>query len=126
MTWEKTLSECWNILKNELLKIKIFSIEEFLFYIFTELFPILNEQKIIDKYNDLINLEDKLESKIQELIKKFNEDNHKFSPNNQENDEDKTSTINLLKEKYISDYYDKKDFPFYKYFYYTDYLNEKY
>ena len=126
MTWEKTLSECWDILKNELLKIKIFSIEEFLFYIFTELFPILNEQKIIDKYNDLINLEDKLESKIQELIKKFNEDNHKFSPNNLENDEDKTSTINLLKEKYISDYYDKKDFPFYKYFYYTDYLNEKY
>ena len=41
-------------------------------------------------------------------------------------EEDKTSSINLLKEKYISDYYDKNEFPFYEYFYYTDYLNEKF
>ena len=39
--------------------------------------------------------------------------------------EDKTSFINLLKEKYTSNEYKKEDFPFYQYFYYTDYLNEK-
>ena len=40
--------------------------------------------------------------------------------------EDKTSFINLLKEAYSSNDYKKEDFPFYEYFYYTDYLNEKY
>ena len=32
----------------------------------------------------------------------------------------------MLKEKYTSLDYSKEEFPFYEYFYYTDYLNEKY
>ena len=41
-------------------------------------------------------------------------------------DEDKNNPINLLIEKYNKDYYKEKDYPFYQYFYYTEYLDEKY
>ena len=41
-------------------------------------------------------------------------------------DEDKTSFINLLKEKYTSLEYNKREYPFYEYFYFSDYLNETY
>lgn len=46
MNWADLLCECWNILKNELLKINICSIEEFMNYIFIELFPLLNKEKV--------------------------------------------------------------------------------
>ena len=58
------LNDCWIILKNQLLKENIDSIEKFMSYIFSDLFPILNEEKRIDKYDSLIKFEDKLESKI--------------------------------------------------------------
>ena len=125
MTWTETLSECWYLLKNELLKINIDSIDEFMHYIFVELFPLLNKGKTIEKYKELIILEDKLESKIQELIKTFKDENNNLLCFNQEN-EDETSIINLLKEKYTSEHYKEGEFPFYKYFYYSDYLNENY
>ena len=65
----------------------------------------------------------KLGKKIQKLIKNFkNEVNQKDSEENESGD-DKTSPINLVKEKYISTYYYFNEFPFYKYFYYTDYPN---
>ena len=126
MTWGELLSESWNILKNELLKENIDSIEEFMNFIFSDLFLILSKVNKIDKYNDLIELENNLESEIQDLMKKFK--NKDISKDLKENEieEDKASSINLLKEKYISDYYDKNEFPFYEYFYYTDYLNEKF
>ena len=45
MSWVETLYECWNILKNELLKENIDSIDKFMSYIFIDLYPILNKQK---------------------------------------------------------------------------------
>jgi len=42
MTWGELLSESWNILKNELLKENIDSIEEFMNFIFSDLFLILS------------------------------------------------------------------------------------
>ena len=39
---------------------------------------------------------------------------------------DYTSFINLLKENNSKEHYDKREFPFCNYFYYSDYLNEKY
>ena len=45
MNWVETLYECWNILKNELLKENIDSIDKFMSYIFIDLYPILNKQK---------------------------------------------------------------------------------
>ena len=76
MTWVETLNECWNLLKNELLKENIESIEKFMSYIFTELFPILNKEKKINDYKTLITFEDNLENEIQAMIRKFKGENH--------------------------------------------------
>jgi len=125
MSWVETLNQCWIILKNELLKENIDSIEKFMSYIFSDLFPILNEGKKIEKYDSLIKFEDKLELKIKEIIAKYKEEVIK-KKSNQKNDEDKTSFISLLKETFPSSVYESEKFPFYEYFYYTDYLNEEY
>ena len=122
MDFVETLSECWIILKNELLKEEIYSIEKFMNYIFTYLFPRLNKEESIDDYDKLIKFENELEIDIQEKIKKYKEEND--NSNKKNNNEDLTSIVNLLKEKYASSNYDKKEYPFYEYFYYTDYLNE--
>jgi hypothetical protein len=96
-------------------------------YIFTELFPLLNNEKKINDYKTLISVENNLEEEIQTLIRKFRGENHTNNIKTKRKDiEDKTSFINLLKESYTSNDYKKEDFPFYEYFYYTDYLNEKY
>jgi hypothetical protein len=126
MKWAETLYECWTILKNELLKQNIDSIEKFMSYIFSDLFLILNEEEKIENYESLIKFEDILELKIKKIIQKYKEDMNQNDLINLKNDEDKTSSIYLLKETYTSLDYNKIDFPFYEYFYYTDYLNEEY
>ena len=127
MTWVETLSQCWNLLKNELLKENIDSIEKFMSYIFTELFQLLNKEKKINDYKTLTTIEDNLEKEIQAMIRKFKGENHSQNIKIKKNKiEEKTSFINLLKEVYTCNEYKKEDFPFYQYFYYTDYLNEKY
>ena len=45
MSWEETLLQCWNLLKKELINENKDSIEKFMSYIFTELFPLLNNEK---------------------------------------------------------------------------------
>ncbi len=125
MSWVETLNNCWIILKNQLLKENIDSIEKFMSYIFSDLFPILNEEKRIDKYDSLIKFEDKLESKIKEIIEQYKVEIIEKT-NQKKNDEDKTSFISLLKETYANSEYENDKFPFYEYFYYTDYLNEEY
>ena len=125
MAWVETLNECWIMLKNELVKEEIYSIEKFMNYIFVDLFPILNKKENINDYKDLIKFENELESLIKNLIKKFKEEINE-NKKHKENKDDPTSLINLLKEKYDSEYYKKEEYPFYEYFYYTDYLNEAY
>ena len=125
MTWVKTISECWKLLEEELKKVGIVSIDEFLHYIFAELFPILNKEKTIDNYKNLYKFEEQLEEKIQELIYKFKLDGNSLELYNNEKDNDKNSTINLLKEKYTKEYYKDDEFPFYNFFYFSNYLNEK-
>ncbi len=125
MGWVETLNECWNLIKYELSKLNINSIERFMSYIFSDLFPILNEESRIKEYERLIDVENKLNKKIMEIIKQYKE----FNKNNQSNQKinvDKNSFISLLKESYTKNDYKKEDYPFYEYFYYTDYLDEKY
>ena len=121
MNWIETLNQCWNIIKNELLKIKIDTIEKFMHYIFPDLFIMLNCDKSINDYNELLKLEESIEKEIQIKIKNFEEYHFELSKNI-----NKTSNIYVLKEIYSSYSYDPKDFPFYDFFYYTDYLDEKY
>ena len=126
MSWVETISECWQLLNKELLKENIDSIEKFLNYCFIDVFSILNSAKIIDKYDDLITLEDELELKIKGVVEKIKEENYKNNLIKKKNEEDITSFINLLKEEFTSDFYKTEEFPFYDYFYYSDYLNEQY
>ena len=126
MTWVETLNECWNILKNELLKENINYIEHFMNYIFIDLFPVLNEANTIEDFENLIKIENELESAIQEMIKKYKNGGDKYGFNEKQKDENKTSIINLLLEKYTKDDYNPQEYPFYEFFYYTDYLNENY
>ena len=126
MDWAETLNSCWFLIQKELADENILEIEEFMNYLFIELFPILNKEKNIDKYDKLINLETNLESKIQEIIKKYKEEGYKTDSNQKEKENDKASLINLLKEKYSKSDYKIEEYPFYEYFYYTDYLNEDY
>ena len=126
MEWTEIINECWNFIKNELLKENIYSIDEFMNYLFVELFPILNSERNIDDYKDLIKLEDKLESTIQKIIKNYKEEGYKNESNEKESDNEKTSLINLLKEKYSKGDYKIEDYPFYEYFYYTYYLDIEY
>ena len=58
MTRPQTILECWNLLKNELLQENIDSIEEFMYYIFVDLFSALNKEKNIKYYDKLIKFED--------------------------------------------------------------------
>ena len=128
MIWTKIIYECWHLLKNELLKENIDSIEEFMNYIFPYLFEILNKEKMIDKYENLIKFEDILEETIQKFIRKFKEEEDNKRKENliDLNGKEKNSLINLLKERYSYMIYDSKVYPFYKYFSYTEYLNKQY
>ena len=125
--WVETLTECLNILKNELSKTGINSFKIFMNFIFKELFIKLNNIECIDNYEALIDYENQLESLIQGKINKFKEENKKYQKivNNEVN-EDKYSVINLLKEKCENINYPKEEYPFYEYFYYSDYLDESY
>ena len=128
MSWVETLNECWNLLKIELLKENIDSIEKFMSYIFTELFPLLNKEQKINDYQKLITIEDELEKEIQAMIRKFKGESqtNNLQAKKKKEIEDKDSYINLLKETYTANDYKKEDYPFYQYFYYTDYLNKNY
>jgi len=58
MTRPQTILECLNLLKNELLQENIDSIEEFMYYIFVDLFSTYNKEKNIKDYDKLIKFED--------------------------------------------------------------------
>ena len=125
LEWEEILKESWERLEKELINIKIDSIEKFMNYIFVYLFPKLNKIKCIDKdnYDKLIEVEDKLESEIQTLINEYKKDSKDFIIDGDEN-----SFINLLTEKFGPEQYKDnfEKYPFYEFFYYTNYLDDKY
>ena len=126
MSWGETLNECFILLKNELSKKGIYSIEIFMNYIFKDLFTKLDKKECINNYEELIDFENSLEILIQEKIKKSAEEIKKYNEIINKNGKDKDSFISLLKEKYKNNNYQKPDYPYYEYFYYTDYLNEDY
>ena len=126
MNWVETLYECWNILNNELIKKDIDSIDKFMYYIFTDLFLILNKHNNICDYEDFIKFEDDLEKLISKKIQEFKQENKKNTSILKKNNKDKTNFINILQEKYIGNHKNKQENQLYKYFYYSNYLNEAY
>ena len=127
MTWIKVISECWKMIKNELNKIGISAIDIFMNYIFSDLFSSLSEQKSLNEYNELIDFEKKLDEKIQNKIKDFKDDYKNFDVLKEFDPQDKFFFQNILDERYkINEVKDKNDYPFYNYFYYSEYINEDY
>ena len=125
MSWGETLNECWILLKNELSKEGINSIEIFMNFTFKDLFNKLHDKECLDNYEDLIDFEKVLEKLIQEKVELVKKENEKYKKLMNDKKEDKNSSINLLKEKYESQNYSKSEYPYYEFFYYCDYLDEK-
>ena len=128
MTWINTINECFILLQKELSKIGIKQIEIFMNLVFVDLFNKLHEQNCIDNYDDLLDFEDDLEDLINKKIEEAKKEIERYKKIEQENFKGKTSAIALLKEMYTkNDYNDNgNQYPYYEYFYYTDYLDEKY
>ena len=128
MTWFSTIKECFILLKKELEKKGLKEIEIFMNFIFKDLFNKLHDKECIDDYEQLIKFEDELEQLIQEKLSQVKKEIDIFKNSEKESIKDKNSGIALLKEIYnIKDYgKDAKKYPYYEYFYYTDYLDEDY
>ena len=118
MTWINVISDCWTMIKNELNKLGINAIEIFMNYIFSDLFSCLNKNKSLNSYYDLIKLEKVLEEIIQKKILSFKENYKSFNKSRN----NKFSFQNLIEERCID--VDQEEYPFYKYFYYSDYIDE--
>ena len=127
MKWFTMIKECFNILKEELKNKNIKYIDIFMNFVFKDLFNKLHNKGCINNYEDLIVFEDELEELIKEKCEKVKEEIDKYKRLEKESIEDEKSAIALIKEIYDENKYkNNKDFNYYKYFYYTDYLDEDY
>ena len=120
MSWIQVISECWRMIKYELNKLGINSIDLFMNYIFPDLFSALNKHKSINEYNELDEFEKTLDILIQDKISSFIKNYKSLS----KSINSQFSFQDFLEEKYED--YDNNEYPFYNYFYYSDYINEAY
>ena len=72
--------------------------------------------KYIDKYNDSINFENKLNIKIKESKNSFKANSKNIIKIKDEKDEDRISTFILFIEKLNYQNYNKNDYPIYRIF----------
>ena len=126
ISWGEILNESFILLKKELEKKGIYSIDIFMNYIFKELFIKLHEKECINEYKELIEFEKDLDTLILDTIKKSSNEIKRYNEDINKNSNDINSPINLLKEIYDKDKYKKEEYPEYEYFYYSDYLDEEF
>jgi len=126
MTWVSMIKECFNKLKLSLKNKGIKHLEIFMNCIFKDLFSKLHNKKCINKFENLIEFENELEELIQKKCDESKIEIEKYKEKEKEIIGDVKSAIALIKEIYGKNKYDSKEFPFYEYFYYTDYLNAVY
>ena len=122
ITWIGIINECWELLKIELSKKGINSIDIFMNYIFFDLFGILNNKRTIKEYNEYIDFEGRLNKLIMNKIEDF-----KKEYKNTFKKYDKKDTFvyeNLLAEQYQK--IESKEYLYYSHFYYSDNINEEY
>ena len=89
-------------------------------YIFSELFSALNKHKIINDFSELDEFEKNLDILIHKKIDSFIKDYKTLNKSMN----DSFSFQGFIEEKY--DNLNDKEYPFYNYFYYSDYINETY
>ena len=116
------IKKCFNKLKLELENKGIKNLDIFMNCIFKDLFEQLHNKECINNYEELIIFEDQLELLIQSKCKQAYEEIKKYK----ELIKVENSSVALIKEIYDINKYKNKEFPFYEYFYYTDYLDEDY
>ena len=124
MSWIKVLSESWEMIKIELNKFDINAINIFMNYIFSDLFSTLNKHKNITEYDELIELEKNLDELIQNKIKDFKDEYKNFNKLSNYDSNDKFFFQNIIDERYKE--LNEDEYPFYNYFYYSEYINEEY
>ena len=120
MSWIQVISESWAMIEHELNKLGITSINLFMNYIFSDIFTALNKHKNLSYYDELDEFEKTLDILIQKKIKSFIEDYKNLNKSMNNN----FSFQDIIDEKY--DFLNDKEYPFYNYFYYCDYINESY
>ena len=125
MSWFNTIKECFILLKKELEKKGIKEIDIFMNYIFKDLFEILHDEECIKNFEKLIEFEDKIDKLIQGKFDDVKKEIDKFKKFEKDSIKNKESGIALLKEIYNKKDYGNKNYPFYEYFYYNDYLDKK-
>ena len=126
MAWITMIKECFTRLKIELENKGIKHLDIFMNCVFKDLFDKLHNQTCINKFEELIKFEDELEKLIQEKCEKAKEEIDCFKKLERESIKDEKSAIALIKEIYDKSKYKNKCFPYYEFFYFTDYLDEDY
>jgi hypothetical protein len=126
MTWISMIKLCFNKLKLSLKEKDIKDIEIFMNCIFKDLFSKLHNKNCIKKFENLIEFEKELEELINKKCDEAKKEIEKYKEKEKEIIGNQKSAIALIKEIYGKKEYDSEEFPFYEYFYYTDYLNEVY
>ena len=127
MTWITMIKECFNKLKINLKNKGIKHLEIFMNCIFKDLFAKLHNKNCINNFESLVKFEDELEDLINKKCEEAKKEIEKYKEDEKKIIGDEKSGIALIKEIYGKSKYDNsKEFPFYEYFYYTDYLNEDY
>ena len=96
--------------------------------VFKDLFEILQNKECIENFQDLIKFEDELEKLIQKKCEDAQKEINGYKEFEKNLYKDEKSAMALLKELYDKDKYkyNKIEFPYYEYFYFTDYLDEHY
>ena len=126
ISWITMIKDCFNKLKTELENKGIKHLEIFMNCVFNDLFNELHNQECINSFEELVKFEDKLEELIKEKLKIAEEEINKYNELEKKSIKDEKSAIALIKEIYDKSKYKSAEFPFYEFFYYTDYLDEDY
>ena len=124
MKWGKLMTQLWELLKMELNNNGVNSIEIFMNYIFADIFKILNNNTNIKEYQSLKKIERTLNIIILDKIQLFKKDYKNKKIDDQIDQNDKHFIYNLIKEKFTN--LESDDYPFYQYFFYSDYIDEDY
>jgi len=122
MSWIEVIKECWELLKMELNKEGIISMEIFMNYIFFDLFKKINNEKIIDNFKIYMDFEASLDILIKKKIEDFKKE-YKILQNKA--DKNHQFLYENLLEEMVEDI-NNSEYPYYNYFIYSDYINEEY
>ena len=121
MSWIEVINECWELLKIELNKKGIISMEIFMNYIFSDLFKEINKEKIMDNFERFMEFETNLDKLITKKIEDFKTEYKGLKTIDKEN---RFLYENLLEE--VAEDIKDSEYPYYNHFIYSDYINEEY